>query len=220
MANRKIKGFIFDMDGTLTDNMNFHLPVWERVVAEMGGTLSGEMLLKELYGKNEDIITRIFGADKFTLEEAMYWGEFKEAKYREVYKGKIKPLPGLLSFLEAAKNSGIKLGLGTAGTAENIEFNLHEMNIGQYFDAKIGREQVNFSKPHPETFLICAEQMGLEPEACLVFEDVPKGVQTATAAGMQSVVLTTTHQREEFDMSHPIIHFMSDFADCAPTDFL
>ena len=74
------KGFIFDMDGTICDNMHLHLPIWERVVLEMGGDLQGEALLKELYGKNEDIVNRIFGKGKFTSAEANKWGDYKEAE--------------------------------------------------------------------------------------------------------------------------------------------
>lgn len=214
-----IKAIILDMDGTITDNMQFHLPVWERVVIEMGGSLQGEDLFKELYGKNEDIINRIFGENKFTLEESVYWGNYKEALYRELYKGKIVPLPGLTEFLKKAKQSGIKIALGTAGTPENIEFTLRELHIAEYFDVCIGRADVINSKPDPETFLKCAELLSVKPEECIVFEDVPKGVETALRAGMKCIVLKTTHTEYEFDKKENIIQFISDFTELTAFNF-
>ena len=95
---KTIKGFIFDMDGTICDNMHFHLPVWERVVIEMGGDLQGEDLLKELYGKNDEIVNRIFGKGKVTSEEANKWGYYKEALYREIYQGKEMPFLVYMNF--------------------------------------------------------------------------------------------------------------------------
>lgn len=210
---KDIKALIFDMDGTLTDNMKFHLPVWERTVIEMGGTLQGEALFKELYGKNEDIINRIFGKGKFTLEESMYWGNYKEALYREIYKGKITPLLGLIEFLKKAKSHGIKIALGTAGIPENIEFTIRELGIAEYFDVLIGRADVKNSKPDPETFLLCAERLQVQPEECLVFEDVPKGVETALRAGMNCVVVKTTHKEEDFESKENILRFIFDFTE-------
>ena len=55
------------------------------------------------------------------------------------------------------------------------------------------------SKPHPETFLLCAEKLQVSPENCIVFEDSPKGVEAAARAGMKAVVITTMHTKEEFD---------------------
>ena len=74
-------------------------------------------------------------------------------------------------------------------------------------------DDVVFSKPHPETFLKAAQLLNVEPTECLVFEDVPKGVEAAQNAGMNAVVLTTTHQTEEFKTFQNVLHFANDFTD-------
>jgi beta-phosphoglucomutase-like phosphatase (HAD superfamily) len=84
----KIKAFIFDMDGTITDNMLYHLDVWERIVSEMGGNLKGDLLKKELYGSNELIIKRIFGDNKFSKESTYEWGNIKKRYIDNYIKGK------------------------------------------------------------------------------------------------------------------------------------
>lgn len=217
---RTIKGFIFDMDGTMCDNMHLHLPIWERIVVEMGGDLQGEELLKELYGKNEDIVNRIFGKEKFTSAEANKWGDYKEALYREIYKGKIDAVPGLHYFLEQAKAAGIKIALGTAGIHENIHFTLEELDIAHYFEVLVGKNDVTQSKPDPETFLLCASKLGLNPKECIVFEDVPKGVECAERAGMRCVVVNNSHDEIEFGHHENIIRFIKDFTQLTPADLL
>src|SRR2546423_6159246 len=99
--------FLFDMDGTMLNNMQFHLMAWEKAISEAGSNLKGEALFKQLYGKNSEVIQRIFGKDKFSKEEIEQLAKKKDAYYREMYKPHLKLLPGLKEFLQEAKNQGI-----------------------------------------------------------------------------------------------------------------
>jgi beta-phosphoglucomutase len=214
------KAFIFDMDGTMVDNMHYHLPAWEKLVKELGGNLQGEALMKELYGKNELVIERIFGAGKFAEEEAYKQGERKEELYRELYAAHLQEVNGLTSFLEQAKEWQIKIAMGTAATKANIDFVLDGLPLRKYFEVIVGRADVVNSKPDPETFLKAADLLQIHPAHCVVFEDVPKGVECAARAGMQCVVLTTTHQPHEFESFTNILQFVPDFSYLAAKDFL
>ncbi len=216
----KKKAFIFDMDGTMVDNMHYHLPAWEQLVKELGGSLHGDALMKELYGKNELVIERIFGVGKFSVEEAYKQGERKEELYREIYAAHLKEVNGLTAFLEEAQTAAIKIALGTAATKENIDFVLDGLPLRKYFEVIVGRADVVNSKPDPETFLKAADLLQTNPANCLVFEDVPKGVECAASAGMQCIVLTTTHQPHEFAGFTNILQFVPDFTYLATKDFL
>src|SRR2546423_13792472 len=106
--------FLFDMDGTMLNNMQFHLMAWEKAIAEAGSDLKGEALFKQLYGKNSEVIERIFGKGKFSKEEMEKMAAKKDAYYREFYKPHIKLLPGLKEFLIEAKRQGILLAIATS----------------------------------------------------------------------------------------------------------
>jgi beta-phosphoglucomutase-like phosphatase (HAD superfamily) len=77
----------------------------------------------------------------------------------------------------------------------------------------VSADDVASSKPHPETFLKCAEQLHVSPLDCVVFEDAPKGAESARNAGMDCVVITTMHQPEEFAHLNNIIGFINDYND-------
>jgi beta-phosphoglucomutase-like phosphatase (HAD superfamily) len=86
-------------------------------------------------------------------------------------------------------------------------------DIRKYFDVLISADDVEQSKPDPETFLKAAKQLSVSPVDCLVFEDTPKGVEAALNAGMKAVVLTTLHQPEEFKNYPNVISFAKDFTE-------
>jgi HAD superfamily hydrolase (TIGR01509 family) len=135
----------------------------------------------------------------------------KEKRYQEAYLSQLELLPGLNEFLEKAYQQDIPMAIGSAAIPFNINFVLDNLNIRHYFKAIVSADDVLLSKPHPETYLKVAEQLGVVPTDCLVFEDVPKGAEAAENAGMQCVVLTTTHQQHEFTALTNVIHFSDDF---------
>ena len=95
----------------------------------------------------------------------------------------------------------------------NVDFVLDGLDMRRYFDAVVTADHVAHSKPDPETFLKAARQLGMAPQDCLVFEDAPKGVEAALNAGMQTVVLTTMHEKEEFAAYPNIRAFVADYTD-------
>jgi beta-phosphoglucomutase-like phosphatase (HAD superfamily) len=95
----------------------------------------------------------------------------------------------------------------------NIDFVLDGLELRHYFASVISAESVKESKPDPETYLICAEELGMPAKDCIVFEDAPKGVEAARNAGMRCVVLTTMHTKEEFGEYDNIDCFVSDYHD-------
>lgn len=205
------KAFLFDMDGTLIDNMWYHFKAWEKMMLELGDGLTGEALLPHLYGKPPELLTRVFGNSRFTLKEMNEIGARKEGYYRDMYEPYVKLLPGLADFLRAAKEREIRMGIGTASNVPNIDMVLQKTGIAGYFLSVVSADDVNKSKPDPETWLKGAAELGVAPGDCIVFEDVPKGVEAAARAGMNCVVLTTNHRAEEFESFKNIITIVPDF---------
>lgn len=214
MTPSKPKAFLFDLNGTMIDDMGYHLEVWSDVLNnDLGAGLSKADVKKNMYGKNDDMLFRVFGKDKFTQKERDEISIEKERRYQKLYKPHLDLIPGLFDFLEKAKANEIKMAIGSAAIMFNINFVLDNLNIRKYFGAIVSADDVEHSKPHPETFAKDAELLGVDANSCIVFEDAPKGVEAAANAGMKCVVLTTMHTPEEFSQYDNIIMFVKDYTD-------
>ncbi|WDF75913.1 HAD family hydrolase [Mucilaginibacter sp. AW1-7] len=209
-----MKAFIFDLNGTMINDMPYHTKAWQTLLNDqLGGNFTWEEVKKEMYGKNPEVLVRMFGTNRFTVDEMNDLSYKKEQKYQQEFLPHLALLPGLREFLEAAYQKGIPMAIGSAAIPFNIDFVLDNLNIRHYFKAIVSADDVVLSKPHPETFLKAAQLLNAEPTNCIVFEDVPKGVEAAANAGMKAVVLTTTHIAQEFEHLDNVLHFSEDFND-------
>lgn len=208
----KYKAFLFDLNGTMIHDMPYHVNAWHRVIQTLGGTLSISEMKDQCYGKGEEMLERIFPG-KYSKEERINISEAKEAKYRLDFLPNLKLIQGLDELLTHANQHQIKLGIGSAANNLNIDFVVDNLNLRSLIQAIISGDMVSESKPHPETFLKCAELLAVPVKQCLVFEDTPKGVACAENAGMDVVVLTTTHPKSDFEYFRNIIHFADDYKD-------
>jgi beta-phosphoglucomutase len=208
------QALIFDMNGTMINDMEYHTKAWQRIFNEdLGGNYSWDEVKNHMYGKNAEVLERVFGPHRFTDSEKQELSFAKEKRYQEEYLPQLALLPGLAEFLEQAFQLNIRMAIASAAIPFNIDFVLDNLNIRHYFKAIVSADDVLLSKPHPETFLKAAEQLHVDPVRCMVFEDVPKGAEAALNAGMPAVVLTTTHQQDEFAHLNHILHFSNDFTD-------
>lgn len=203
------KAFIFDLNGTMIDDMDFHIRAWHGILNSLGAIVSLEETKLQCYGKNSDVLERMFPG-RFTMEEMDTMSVEKEKKYQEEFRPHLKLIGGLDVFLQQAADKGIRMGIGSAAIMFNVDYVLDGLHIRKYIDAIISADHVVNSKPDPETFLKAAALLQTDPADCIVFEDSPKGVEAATKAGMKSVVLTTMHTEDEFNDPN-IICFVPDY---------
>ncbi|OSZ77042.1 haloacid dehalogenase [Chitinophagaceae bacterium IBVUCB2] len=206
---KKYKTFLFDLNGTMINDMHYHINAWHKLLNGMGASISLEETKLQCYGKNHELLDRIFPG-RFTEEEKQVISVEKEKAYQEGFKPHLKLLDGLDSFLENTYKDNIKMAIGSAAIMMNVDFVLDGLELRKYFSAIVSADDVNISKPDPETFLKCADRLNVLPAECLVFEDSPKGTESAKNAGMDCVAITTMHVPEEFDNSN-IIRFAADF---------
>ena len=212
----KPRGFIFDLNGTMINDMEFHAKAWYQVLNDdLGANLSLEEVRAQMYGKNEELLVRIFGAEKFSCEEMTLLSHQKENMYQSAFRPHLQLISGLAHFIQKAHRREIKMAIGSAAITFNVDFVLDGLNIRHYFSAIVCADHVNTSKPDPETFLMAAKHLGINPASCIVFEDAPKGVEAAQNAGMQTVVLTTMHDQDEFSAYGNILCFVEDYNDPA-----
>jgi beta-phosphoglucomutase family hydrolase len=208
-----MKAFIFDLNGTMINDMEYHLDGWHSMLNKLGANMSREEVRGHMYGKNEELLMRIFGKDRFTLPEMLDIAHRKEVLYQEAFRPHLALIAGLPEFLRDAAAKGIPMAIGSAANRFNISYVLDNLQLHHYFKAVIGAEEVATSKPDPEVFLKCAAALNVAPADCIVFEDAPKGVEAAQNAGMEAIALTTMHTRDEFAGYSNIRAFVSDYHD-------
>lgn len=206
----KFKAFLFDLNGTMIDDMPYHITAWHRILNELGSSISEQETKMQCYGKNDEILERIFPGH-YNDEDKNRMSLEKETAYQENYRPHLQLISGLEAFLKESKDAGIKMAIGSAAIIFNIDFVLDGLKIRNYFDAVVGAEDVINSKPDPETFIKCAEKLNVDAADCLVFEDSPKGTEAALRAGMKCIAITTMHTKEEFDETN-IIRFIDFYS--------
>ncbi|MGN6491658.1 MAG: HAD family hydrolase [Agriterribacter sp.] len=214
MANRSFDALIFDMNGTMIDDMLFHVKAWSYMLNnELGAGLTEAQVKAEMYGKNGEVLDRIFGKGHFTAQESDRLSVEKEKRYQADYLPHLALINGLPSFLEKIHQQGIPMAIGSAAIPFNIDFVLDNLNLRHYFAAIVSADDVTISKPHPETYVKAAALLNVPAAKCLVFEDAPKGVEAALNAGMQAVAITTLHTPDEFARYNNIVAFIKDYTD-------
>lgn len=214
------KAFLFDLNGTIIDDMHYHAEAWHQILTkDLGADLTWDEVKVQMYGKNREVLNRIFGEDHFSDEKADKLSVKKEKYYQEAYKPHLKLINGLHSFLAEAAAHDVKMAIASAAIADNINFIVDNLDIRQYFDALVSADDVENSKPDPETFLIAAEKLQFDPADCIVFEDAPKGVEAAQNAGMKCIVITTAHPKEDFEQYDNVIGYIRDYEDALTKKF-
>ena len=212
-----MNAFIFDMDGVLCANSDFHVEAWVVYARQFGKTLIADDVRKRLGWNNRDYMRFILDREP-TDEEVQHSIDGKEAVYRELYRPHLTHPAGLVAFLDAATRDGILCGVATSAPDENIRFTLDGLNIRHYFKVIVDATQVKQSKPHPAIYLKAAEQLGVPPEKCIVFEDAIAGIQSGNAAGMPVIAITSSYPAAILAPHTPaaIIESFTDLAGSCP----
>jgi HAD superfamily hydrolase (TIGR01509 family) len=206
------KAFLFDLNGTMIDDMQYHIKAWYHILTSLGASLTMEQMKEECYGKNDELLERMFPG-RFTDAQKKEMSLEKEKAYQLEYKPNLALIPGLHDFLKNSHAGGIPMAIGSAAIMFNIDFVLDNLNIRSYFDVIVCADDVVLSKPHPETYLACAKHLNMDPASCIVFEDSTKGVASAEHANMHSVVIKTLHEPAEFDEYKQVLMCIDDYTD-------
>src|SRR5687768_16878779 len=213
------RAFIFDMDGTLVDNMRHHTEAWRTLIEENGFEFNERKFLVETAGQtNREIIPGVFGA--MSNERLSELALRKEELYRERYLPHRTPVRGLVDFLDAARGLGIKMAVSTAASPANMAFILDGLDLRKYFGALTTAADVKRGKPDPESFLISAARLGVEPANSLVFEDAFFGFEAARRAGMKAVGLTTVNSAEDLMKTGSVVEVHMDYTSMQPDELI
>ncbi|KUE78787.1 HAD family hydrolase [Aeromonas schubertii] len=177
---------IFDLDGTLVNSMPLHLDAWAQTAAEfglpfdrarihgMGGIPTRKIvaLLANEHGLHIDV-------EAFTRRKvALYLANID----------KVQVYPPMWELVRSQFGKR-PMGIGTGSPRRHVEQILRQTGLDAYIETIVSADDVENHKPHPDTFLKVAGQLGVEPTRCLVFEDTEIGVQAGRAAGMDTLLV-------------------------------
>ena len=183
---------IFDMDGTLVDSGQLHEFSWSATLNRYGIPIDGP-LMRSLAGvptkDTLEILVKKFNCQvQASLDEM---NEFKEQCVRDNMHRYVQAT-ALLDVVK--KYHGIKpMAIGTGANTAEAKMVLRQCGLDQYIHVVVGADQVKNGKPAPDTFLLCAELLGVDAQQCVVFEDSKLGLQAAAGAGMAGIDVLLIH---------------------------
>ena len=180
-VDENAKALIFDIDGTLVDTMEIHYKAWEKMFALQGFNYPREVFY-ELAGIPTYKIVPILN-ERYNLKLDPEKTMNEKEKYFMEYFGAVKEIK-VVSDIARKYHGILPMSLGTGGRKDIAQMTMETVGLSKYFDIMVAAEDVIHHKPAPDTFLKCAELMGIEPCFCQVFEDGELGLQAARTAGM------------------------------------
>ncbi len=180
-------GFIFDLDGVITDTAEYHFRAWKQLADAEGIPFTREDNEALRGVSRRESLRRLLKGRPIDEATAQAWMERKNNAYRALLREITADdlLPGAREFLEAARAAGIRVGLASA--SRNAPDVIASLGIAPLFDALGDGHAVKRSKPAPDLFVWVAGAFGLPVNACVVFEDAEAGVEGALVAGMACV---------------------------------
>ncbi len=184
------KALIFDLDGTLVDSMPVHFKAWCKALKDQGhGDVFPEDVFYAMGGRpTRDIVEVINGEQGLHLDP----DEVGSAKKRHFlkYLDSVELIPEVAAIAESHRGK-VPMAVASGGSREVVEKTLQKLGISDWFDEVVSCTEVKKGKPAPDIFLETAKRLGVEPGACIVFEDARSGIIAAREAGMEVVVIPT-----------------------------
>ncbi|MBN3896916.1 MAG: beta-phosphoglucomutase [Nostoc sp. NOS(2021)] len=184
-----IQGFIFDLDGVLTDTAELHYLAWKKLADEEGIPFNREANDALRGVSRRASLMLILGDRPYSEAQIQEMMERKNRYYVELLQNMTAKdlLPGAIALLDELRQAGIKIGIGSA--SKNAQTVIERLGIADKVDAIADGYSVQQPKPAPDLFLYAAKQLGIEPGQSVVVEDAAAGVDAALAAGMWAVGL-------------------------------
>jgi beta-phosphoglucomutase len=202
---------IFDMDGVLIDSYQAHFESWLRLYGDLGMAYSEPDFASDFGRTSRDILRRRFGED-FSLDEIRKLDERKEALFREVLQNGFPTMDGAVELIDALAADGFLMAVGSSGPPENIALCLDKLGRCEKFTAVVTGADVSRGKPDPQVFELAASRLGVPANSCAVVEDAVHGVEAANRAGMLSIGMTGTVNREQLALAELIVDSLRELS--------
>jgi HAD superfamily hydrolase (TIGR01509 family) len=189
------RAIVFDMDGVIIDSHPAHRKAWRLFLRTLGKQVSEEELAFILDGHKRNDILRHFLGD-LPEAELLGYGELKDDYFRRASLS-VKPLRGVLRFMQQLRSEGILLGLATSASPSRTFSTLERMNVRHYFSTVITAADVSHGKPDPAVYRLACDRLNVDYGNVLAFEDAVSGIQAAREAGLKCAGVARSPRAEE-----------------------
>lgn len=204
------KAVIFDMNGVIINDERIHQESWRQYCQKHGFSLTEEEFKQKVFGRTEKEILEYLYKREITPEELQKDSDERVALSIQIFEPQLKIMDGLDTLLENLYQQNIPLAIATSSRNKYLNFILDGLNIRKYFKVIVTAQDITKGKPDPEIYVKAAEQLGINPQDCIVFEDTISGITSAKAAGMKVIGVATTHSKEELESASTVIHTFNE----------
>jgi beta-phosphoglucomutase len=200
---------IFDVDGVLVDSYQAHFASWRQLYGELGRDYTETAFAADFGRTSRDILRRTLGPET-TDTRIQSLDQRKEALFREVLRADFPAMDGAVELIEALAADGFAIAVGSSGPPENIQLTLEKLGCAEHVAAIVTGADVQRGKPDPQVFQLAAERLRLPAASCAVIEDAVHGIEAANRAGMTSIALTGTVDRDRLADADLVIESLRD----------
>lgn len=182
---------LFDLDGTLTDSDPFHHAAFAEIGAKYGVTVDDEAFRVHISGQSNRRICETL----FPNVDPALWDDLadtKEARFREMVIGRLRPIPGLEAFIEREKRLGSRFAVVSNAPRANVETVLEVLGLDRVFETIVLGSELPRSKPDPLPYLTALDRLAIPAARAVAFEDAVPGLLAAVRAGVATVGLETS----------------------------
>jgi beta-phosphoglucomutase len=179
------------MDGVLVDSGAHHRDAWRAMFRDVGLTPPPEFWRLTIGRPADEAVALL--VDGVDGAEARRLAEVKRQHYASLARRGTIAVAGVPAFVEVLARAAVPRAVATSATRRDLERVLIELGLRSRFDVVVTADDVRWGKPHPEVYLKAAAGLGVDPGACVVFEDAVVGVHAACAAGMRVIGVTSAH---------------------------
>jgi HAD superfamily hydrolase (TIGR01509 family) len=195
------------MDGVLVDTGEAHFQAWAGTLAEYSIPFNHELFQTTFGMNNAGILSTLLGRPP-APELLAEISDRKEEQFRQAIRGRARPLPGVIEWLEHLEAQGVRQAIASSAPQANIDALVDELGLRPYFDVIASGFDLP-GKPEPVLFLKVARLLDLPPERCIVVEDAIVGVEAAKRAGMKCIAVTTTNPAHTLGRADLVVESLS-----------
>lgn len=201
---KKYKGIIFDFNGTLLFDTEQHEQAWRDYVKELCvREITDDEFRYCIHGRTNADILKYFLHNGLTDREIERHSEAKEEVYRRLcmkMSDRLHLADGAYELLDMLKAAGVRMAVATSSGRSNTQFYIKRFDLWRWFNQNtfVYNDGSIPGKPEPDIYITAAEAIGLEPSECVVFEDMPSGIESAVAAGAGRIIAVSSSLGQEF----------------------
>ena len=212
-----MRSFIFDFNGTLFRDTEFHRLAWTQFMAKHGIAVSDDDFRQRMNGPGNDVILRRFFGEGPSDDEIDALSEEKERIYRAIVladPARQSLAPGVVEMLDMLTARQVPCCVATASIRANVDFYMEDLGLKRWFDYRHIFYMTGElpGKPDPAIYRTAMQRLGFRPKDTLVVEDSLPGIQSAAGAGVGGIIaIGQAVPPEILDRMPGIIAHIQDF---------